>query len=146
MTMQHGRQAFDEYIAANGRAGDGRDLLGKLIYGDDKSEPLLDQEIVFEVTNLIFAGTDTTSNTLSYMFYELAKLPVWQDRLQDELDQQGAESILAHSQITSLPILEAIIHETLRFHPAAPASLQRLSPHNEAIIIDGVVIPPNVSE
>lgn len=145
MIPQHGRLAFDEYVATKGRSGDGRDLLGKLVRGNDKVQPLLDQEIVFEITNLIFAGTDTTSNTLSYLFYELAKLPAWQAKLQAELDENGIKSDPSYKDVSDLPVLDALIHETLRFHPAAPASLQRLTPQSEDLVIDGVLIPADVS-
>ncbi|KAJ2981767.1 hypothetical protein NQ176_g1826 [Zarea fungicola] len=141
----HGRLAFDEYVATKGRSGDGRDLLGKLVRGNDKVQPLLDQEIVFEITNLIFAGTDTTSNTLSYLFYELAKLPAWQAKLQAELDENGIKSDPSYKDVSDLPVLDALIHETLRFHPAAPASLQRLTPQSEDLVIDGVLIPADTT-
>lgn len=108
-------------------------------------EPLLDQDIVFEITNLIFAGTDTTSNTLSYLFYELAKLPAWQAKLHEELDENCNKSVPSYKNVSDLPVLDAVIHETLRFHPAAPASLQRLSPQSEDLVIDGVLIPADVS-
>jgi cytochrome P450 len=45
--------------------------------------------------------------------------------------------------VKDLPILDAIVHETLRVHPAAPASLQRLVPV-EGSVIDGVNVPGKV--
>lgn len=97
------------------------------------------------MTNLIFAGTDTTSNTLTYMFYELAKHPQWQTRLQSELDEAALQEVPEYKNVMKLRVLDAIIHETLRFHPAAPASLQRLAPGERGAMVDGIVIPQNVS-
>ena len=44
---------------------------------ENKSIPrhVTESRIVDEMSNLIFAGTDTTGNTLRYLFYELARNP-----------------------------------------------------------------------
>jgi cytochrome P450 len=106
---------------------------------------LEDSEIINEMTNLIFAGTDTTSNTFSYMFYELARLPEWQDRLQKELDSIQFVDVPEYTHIMKLPVLNAIVDETLRFHPSAPSSLQRVA-QGTATIVDGINIPSDVSD
>lgn len=103
------------------------------------------------MTNLIFAGTDTTSNTFSYMFYELAKSPEWQKKLHAEIDASNfghaGDDVPDYSEIMKLPILDAVVHETLRFHPAAPASLPRISiGKGRTSTVDGVPIPTNVRE
>lgn len=96
------------------------------------------------MTNLIFAGTDTTSNTFSYLLYELAQHPEFQAMLHSELDQVPFTHVPEYKDVTKLPVLDALIQETLRFHPAAPASLQRISPKEGQVVIDGVPIPGNV--
>ncbi len=96
------------------------------------------------MTNLIFAGTDTTSNTFSYLLYELALHPEFQDMLQSELDQAQFIQVPEYKDVMKLPVLDALIHETLRFHPAAPSSLQRIAPKEANVAIDGVPIPENV--
>jgi len=42
-----------------------------------------------------------------------------------------------------LPILDAVITEALRLHPAAPSSLQRITPAGGRTV-DGVQVPENV--
>lgn len=108
--------------------------------------PLTDDEIIVELTNLIFAGTDTTSNTFSYMFWELAKNPEWQKRLRDEFSTVvwGDEVVPRYKAVSHLPVLDAVVQETLRLWPASPASLPRIAPANGGIV-DGTVIPGNVS-
>ncbi len=118
-------------------------MLTKLITGDKDYGPLQEDQIINEMTNLIFAGTDTTSNTLSYMLYEMAKNPVWQDKLYQELDATEFDDVPDYRVAKSLPVLDAIVHETLRVHPAAPASLQRVTPE-KGKAIDGVMVPGNV--
>ena len=77
------------------------------------------------------------------MFYELANAPYWQGKLQTELDSLGFSEVPDYNDIRKLPTLDALIHETLRLHPAAPASLQRVTPER-GTIVDGVWIPGNV--
>lgn len=145
---QQGAQAFDEYVQLYGRDGKRRDLLQRMIAASTEKKipaPLTDDEIVVELTNLIFAGTDTTGNTFSYMFWELARNPEWQTRLRDELRQVPGTSVVPEYQdISQLPVLDAIIQETLRLWPASPASLPRIASVNGGII-DGVPVPGNVS-
>ncbi|PKK43633.1 hypothetical protein CI102_14161 [Trichoderma harzianum] len=103
---------------------------------------LTDTGIVEELTNLVFAGTDTTSNTLAYLFWELSHQPEWQFRLREEVQQAvGLErESFSYSEISELPVLDAVIMEILRLRPAGPAGLLRLAPEGGAVI-DGVAIP-----
>ncbi|EHK21860.1 uncharacterized protein TRIVIDRAFT_151636, partial [Trichoderma virens Gv29-8] len=141
--QKYGTEKFNEYIARHGRSGDRIDLLTKLIAGSKDFGPLEDDQIINEMTNLIFAGTDTTSNTFTYMFYELAKHPEWQKKLQAELGEAALEEVPEYKDVVKLPVLDAVIHETLRVHPAAPAGLQRLAPGAGGAVVDGITIPQN---
>ncbi|KAH8799759.1 cytochrome P450 [Xylogone sp. PMI_703] len=142
----YGAEAFHDYVNRYGRKGDRRDLLQKMIAVSEEPgapAPLPDQDIIVEITNLIFAGTDTTGNTFTYMFWELANRPEWQKRLRDELDTVKFEGVPNYSDVTNLPVLEALISETLRLWPASPASLPRIAPTSRGAI-DGVKVPENV--
>lgn len=96
--------------------------------------PLTDNEIIVELTNLIFAGTDTTSHTFSFMFWELAKNPEWQKRLRDELHPLacGEKVVPSYKRISHLPILEAVVQETLRLWPVAQPACQESHRRQEA--------------
>ena len=144
---KYGAQAFKDYVKRYGRSGSRRDLLQKMIAENKEPggpKPLLDKDIIVEITNLIFAGTDTTGNTFSYMFFELARHPEWQEKLRQELDEVNFTGVPAHSEVSKLPILDALIHETLRVWPASPASLPRVVPSGGGVI-DGVKVSENVS-
>ncbi len=144
--MQYGAKAFEDYVSRYGRSGDRRDLLQKMIAAGKASataEPLPDQDIIVEITNLIFAGVDTTAITLSFMFWELANHPEWQRRLQDELADVDIDCVPEHRLVASLPVLDAVLSETFRFWPAAPASLPRVVPKGGGTI-DGVEVPQDV--
>jgi cytochrome P450 len=114
----------------------------------EKNEPIpfhvSDVGIVEEVTNLLFAGTDTTGNTLAYLFWELSHYPEWLLQMREELAQAcGDQTNPAFISVDELPVLEAVVYELWRLWPAAPASLQRVTPEG-GVVIDGVVVPGNV--
>ena len=72
---------------------------------------------------LLIAGYDTTAQTMSFCFYELAKNPEIQERLQAEIDQAYEDCDGAYPDYTtiqSLEYLDMVIHETLRLHPIVP--------------------------
>ncbi|KAM0261408.1 hypothetical protein ACHAQJ_002261 [Trichoderma viride] len=105
---------------------------------------LTDRETYTEISNLVFAGTDTTSTTLTYLFWELAKHQDWQTRLREELCQTIWDDVVpSDKHLTDLPILDAVITEALRLHPAAPASLQRETPSGGRTL-NGVFVPEKV--
>ena len=67
--------------------------------------------------------------TLTYLFWELCKFPDWQERLYDEMRPlELQERSLRTIDLGNLPILSAVISETLRLHAAIPASLPRVVP------------------
>jgi len=147
--VQYGKRAFYKYIDVHGRQPTRKDLLTKMLTVEPESgsTPLSDLQMYSEVGNLVFAGTgnsnprhtetkltkclDTTSTTLTYLFWELAKHKEWQAKLRNELEGSlgsETEAIPLYHALAELPILDAIVNETLRLHPAAPASLQRSTP------------------
>ncbi len=124
--------------------------LTRLIAGnsDQGIAPLSDDAIVAEIGSMLFAGTDTTGNTLTYAFFELARNPAWHARLRDELASLSATTahdneknnsdedhvVFPHDALQNLPVLNAIIWETLRLYPAVPQALPRVVPKGGAPI------------
>ncbi|OCL06977.1 cytochrome P450 [Glonium stellatum] len=139
----YGEDAMREYIRHYGREPKRRDLLTKLIAGNPKEniKPLTDAEISVEVSNLIFAATDTTGNTMTYMVYQLCCHPKWQAKVREEIRNSAAKSSnFSFESVQSLPIVNAIIHETLRFNPVVPSGLPRITPP-QGCKIGGMFIP-----
>ncbi len=102
----------------------GEDVLSLLIDASDDSgaSALTDLQIRDEVMTLLFAGHDTTTSTLSFMFYELARHPHVVARLLAEQDSQLTDgSLPSPSQLMGdgLPYLETVLDETLRLYPPA---------------------------
>ena len=92
-------------------------------------------------------GPDTTSTTLTYLFWELARHAEWQTRLRSEVSTgiDWTDGLPSFKDISELPVLDALINEALRLHPAAPSSLPRETPAGGRTL-NGVYIPEKVSE
>ena len=119
----------------------GMDILSLLLDGhDEDGNTLSDLQIRDEVMTLLFAGHDTTTSTVSFMFYELARHPHILTRLlaeQDSLLPNGRPTV---SQLVSgeLPELEMVFEETLRKYPPAWVGPRRSV---EAFEFEGHTVP-----
>ncbi|WP_272475639.1 cytochrome P450 [Baekduia alba] len=106
-------------------AGDlGDDLLGLLLattQDDDGKLLLTDRNIRDEVMTLLFAGHDTTTSTVAFLFYELSRHPSLADQPDFDLD--------------------AALEETLRLYPPAWIGPRRSI---EEATVAGVKIPARV--
>ncbi|KAJ9610357.1 hypothetical protein H2200_005134 [Cladophialophora chaetospira] len=140
---EYGKRTFDVYIAKYGRNGQRNDLLKRVLVGDKTVKPLTDEEICAEIGSQMIGGTDTTSTTLTYTAWELAKQPKLQEEMRRELRtaRSHAESdVLRYADLEALPFLDAVIMEGLRRHPAAPSSLPRVVPKG-GVSLAGIWVP-----
>jgi retinoid hydroxylase len=125
--MQEARRALDavifEQIARRRRTGErGNDVLSLLIdASDEEGEQLNDQQIRDEVMTLLFAGHDTTTSTIAFMFHELARHPDVVAALREEQDHMlgGERADAAMLMSGRLELLEMVMDETLRMYPPA---------------------------
>ncbi|KAM3959526.1 LOW QUALITY PROTEIN: uncharacterized protein ACR2FA_006459 [Aphomia sociella] len=89
--------------------------------GDDKKVFLdVDDEFLVGQCILFFAaGYETSSTTLQYLFYELAKHPEEQNRLIEEVDEylKRHDNKLVYECVTEMPYAEACINEAMRLYP-----------------------------
>jgi cytochrome P450 len=86
------------------------------------------QERLVNLVTLLQAGVDTTSNTLVWTLYELAKRPHVQERLRRELREAiGLEGDGGYnrSHMSDLPYLKAFLREVQRTNPAAAGTMRR---------------------
>ena len=89
---------------------------------DEDGEPLSDEAVRDHVLTLLFAGHDTTTATITFMLYELARNPHELVLLRDELDSVLADGPRCRPPRTwprSLPRLDMAVDETLRLYPPA---------------------------
>jgi len=110
------------------QVGEGKDIFGLLMRAsaaESEADRLSEEELLAQMTNLVIAGTDTTSSSLSRILHLLALHPDIQDKLRAELLEacKGKEE-LTHDQLVALPLLEAVCRETLRLHPPGPGVMR----------------------
>jgi retinoid hydroxylase len=98
------------------------DVLSLLLAArDEDGSALTDEEVRDQVMTLMFAGHDTSTSTLSFLVYELARNPGALGALRGELDQElpagGAPTAALLGD--GLPYLRMVVDETLRLYPPA---------------------------
>lgn len=101
-----------------------------------------DLDVRTESTSLIFAGSGTTANTLTYLMWNVLKRPALQKALEDEV--QSLCDDFTDTELEQLPLLNATIQETLRLYCAVPGSLPRVSPPGGATL-GGYFVPEGVT-
>ncbi len=116
------------------------DMLDALLGTRDKDsgEAMNDTQIRDEIVTLLFAGFDTTSRTLSWVFHALSQHPAIEAELHRELQTvlEGRAPVL--SDLANLPYTQMLIKETMRLFPANPIIGRRAKADD---IIDGFHIP-----
>ncbi|KAK8934002.1 Flavonoid 3'-monooxygenase [Platanthera zijinensis] len=125
----------------NGKAS--RDVLSIFMKLKDESNEdggFTDTHIKALLLNLFTAGTDTTSSTVEWALAELIQQPSLMAEAQAEIDSiAGRSRLVSESDLPNLPLLRAIVKETLRLHPSTPLSLPRVAA--EGCEIAGYSIP-----
>ncbi|XP_037023062.2 25-hydroxyvitamin D-1 alpha hydroxylase, mitochondrial isoform X2 [Artibeus jamaicensis] len=88
-------------------------------------EELPAPSILGNVTELLLAGVDTVSNTLSWALYELSRHPEIQTALHSEITAalgQGSNARPSAAALSQLPLLKAVLKEVLRLYPVVPGN------------------------
>ncbi|CAJ2512514.1 Uu.00g055290.m01.CDS01 [Anthostomella pinea] len=112
-------------------------LLSKLYKaGDD--ETMTQNEMCGNAQSFIVAGSDTTSNTLTYLVWAVCRHPAVKAKLIKELEQLPDDFV--YDDVKGLPYLDQVIDETLRLYPAAPSGLPRAVPP-EGVELAGYHLP-----
>uniref|UniRef100_A0A915N072 Cytochrome P450 n=1 Tax=Meloidogyne javanica TaxID=6303 RepID=A0A915N072_MELJA len=72
---------------------------------------------------LLIAGYDTTGSVLQFAIYMLAMNPEVQAKLREEINcVLGEEEQISYEHLKRMEYLQAVVQETLRMYPPAPAS------------------------
>lgn len=90
-------------------------------FPSDKLEATLEAELLDHMV----ASHDVGGTSATYVMYQLSQHPALQSALRLELRQHSPESVPSAWDLDSLPLLDAIIMETLRLHPGNPGPWPR---------------------
>ncbi|KAI9931758.1 hypothetical protein MW887_010337 [Aspergillus wentii] len=110
-------------------------------------------DMACELFDHLTAGFETSAVVLTYLFWELSRRPDLQEELRKELltlepkiayPRASASTELPPSKtIDALPLLEAIVTETLRRHAAIPGIQPRVTPSPSCTLVGYDNIPAN---
>ncbi|WBB80652.1 cytochrome P450 [Micromonospora sp. WMMD882] len=99
--------------------GDTYDLLSMLLEARDEEtgEGMPDKQMRDEIATLLLGGYETTSNQLSWAWYELSRNPDVEARLHEELDRVLGDRLPTVADVPRLEYTNRILEETLRLYP-----------------------------
>ncbi|XP_048346360.1 ultra-long-chain fatty acid omega-hydroxylase isoform X2 [Sphaerodactylus townsendi] len=123
-----------------GKTMDFIDIL--LLAKDEKGQYLSDEDIAAEAETFMFGGHDTTASGLSWVLYNLARHPEYQDQCREEIQNllQGRETEeIEWEDLSKMPFSTMCIKESLRLHPPATVLSRRCT--EDVKLPDGKVIP-----
>ncbi|KAJ5716754.1 cytochrome P450 [Penicillium malachiteum] len=122
------------------------DLLQHLLNSGQKPDSGVKMEtrdVVDQMAEILLAGSETTSGTIAYFFFEVLRNPEVKQKLMNTLPVLGpADPIISSKTVrtsTDFEYLEACIKEVLRLHPIASEMGRRTGKH--AIELMGFYLP-----
>ncbi|KAF2471722.1 fatty acid hydroxylase [Lindgomyces ingoldianus] len=114
-------------------ASDKKDLLNAMLNGKDPKtgEGMRDDLIASNMITFLIAGHETTSGLLSFAFHNMLKNPVTYFKAQQEVDRVIGRGKITVDHLKDFPYINAILRETLRLTPTAPAFTRGVRPENK---------------
>uniref|UniRef100_A0A8C0ZN28 Leukotriene-B4 omega-hydroxylase 3 n=1 Tax=Castor canadensis TaxID=51338 RepID=A0A8C0ZN28_CASCN len=113
-------QGLDDFLLAKAKSKtlDFIDVL--LLTKDEDGKMLSDEDIRAEADTFMFEGHDTTASGVSWVLYNLARHPEYQERCRQEVrellrDRDPKE--IEWDDLAQLPFLTMCIKESMRLHP-----------------------------
>jgi cytochrome P450 len=87
---------------------------------DEAGEGFSDREVRDQLMTLMFAGHDTSTSTLTFLMYELARRPDVIEKLQEEQDRVLGGGVPDIEKLErEMPYLDQVLDEVLRLYPPA---------------------------
>ncbi|KAG0694815.1 cytochrome P450 [Suillus ampliporus] len=133
-------QSYDTSGATRGK--DIMSIMLKANASSSEADRLTDAELLGQINVMTFAGVDTTTAAVARALYMLAKHPRVQEQLRAEIcdavtsyeaadvdhlhaKYEGESARLSYDALMSLPLLDAVVRETLRLYPSLPVLSRR---------------------
>jgi unspecific monooxygenase len=126
--------------------------------GSERNAEVMEQQkidIACEMFDHLTAGHETSAVGLTYLFWELSRHPETQRELREELRSlsppivyplvpESSKELPDPKKIDALPLLQAIVMETLRLHAPIPGIQPRITPAPSSSLAGYGTIPPNI--
>ncbi|KAL0955433.1 hypothetical protein HGRIS_001678 [Hohenbuehelia grisea] len=128
-----------------------KDIMSLLVRANASEDPrtqLSNAELYAQMRTLMLAGHETTASTLSWALLELSKNQEVQRRLRAEIWEKEEEiggRELRPADVDSMPYLNAVLKETLRFHPVSPLN-HRMSGRDDVLPLSKPIMGTNGEE
>lgn len=145
-----GKDLIDNQAQHAGTTKKSRHILNILVEANQSSEAgnrLDEDEVLSQVTTLLFAGHETTATTLTWMIYELAHHPADQQRVREEIQRKRAQiTALGQDDFTAtdlenMQFTNAVIKEALRYHPISPWVTRESAIHDVVPLKEPIMSP-----
>ncbi|KAK1225573.1 hypothetical protein PQX77_011465, partial [Marasmius sp. AFHP31] len=117
----------------DGEHGKGKkDVMSLLVKANmssqDEKNKLSDDELYAQMLVMFIAGHETTATSLTWTLLELSRNPRIQDNLRNEINDKRRQLVnegrtetgFKAEDFESMPYLNAVVKESMRYHPAAP--------------------------
>ncbi|CAG2111259.1 unnamed protein product, partial [Medioppia subpectinata] len=93
------------------------EITNKILNIKPSNKFITEDEMIAQMFIVLLAGYETTATTLAFCSYELALNPDVQQKLYEEvMSSMDTNGEIGHEVLTKLPLLDAVIAETLRLH------------------------------
>ncbi|XP_028435657.1 cytochrome P450 27C1 [Perca flavescens] len=120
----------------------GEEVKGGLLTHMLITKELSTEEIYANFTEMLLAGVDTTSFTLSWACYLLARHPQIQQQIFTEVTETlGPGAVATADDVPRLPLIIGLVKETLRFFPVLPGN-GRIT--QDDLVVGGYLIPKGI--
>ncbi|XP_032068271.1 25-hydroxyvitamin D-1 alpha hydroxylase, mitochondrial [Thamnophis elegans] len=122
------------------RITQGEKVEGKYLTYYLAQEKLSMKSIYGNVTELMLAGVDTISSTLSWSLYELSRHPQIQAAVHEEITTVMQDNLIpSAADVAQMPLLKAVVKEVLRLYPVIPGNARVISDRD--IQVGDYIIP-----
>ncbi|XP_035531952.1 sterol 26-hydroxylase, mitochondrial [Morone saxatilis] len=102
------------------------------------------KDVYGSIAELLLAGVDTTSNTLTWTLHLLSMHPQNQDILYKEVSTLvPADRIPTAAEVTQMPYLRAVVKESMRMYPVVPLNARVIA--DKDVTIGGYQFSKNTS-
>lgn len=139
-----GRRVLEEFFRAriaDKRENPADDLFSRLCQAEDENgQRFTDDDVINHMIFLMMAAHDTSTITLSSIFYQLAKHPEWQEKVREEAFALN-KRYLDHEDLAKLEVMDRVMKESLRLLSPVHVIPRKTV---KAVEFEGHRIPANV--